>query len=148
MLDLGGKNNTYILPPIYFPPFQMHICWVIPFLPEKVKKRHSHGEETAVKFHSLHDCICFQPVAINTADRSLLDQVSSAEGKSTEPKENYFKKQKKQAFQEKHLMKGNYWMYCPRTMKNTPVKTLKRSRTFQQHLYGPVWQQTITWLIF
>lgn len=49
----------------------MHSCWVILFLPEKVKKRPSPGDETTVKFHSLHACISFQPAAISTADRSL-----------------------------------------------------------------------------
>lgn len=71
MLDIGGKNSTHILTLFYFPPFQMHSCGVILFLPEKVKKRHSPGEETTVKIYPLHTCISFQPAAISTTDRSL-----------------------------------------------------------------------------
>lgn len=53
----------------------------------------------------------------------FLDQISFAE-ESVAPKENNFKK--KQAFQEKNLIKGKKWMDRSRILRNTAGKPLIR----------------------
>lgn len=82
-------------------------------------------------------------VAITAADRSLLGSGKYCKRKICSTSENNFKTEMKKAFKEKHLMKGEEWMYYA-TIINPEIKPLIRQRTFLQYPYGPLWQQTST----